>query len=819
MNIRRLILLAAIVLPLHSTAVLASTTAVGTHDCTVSTGAYRYLTPNVVKQVQNALARLSLYRIPIDGIAGPATREGLARYCQRRGLSVGSTRGSHQALIDELLRDAAIDPWTVSYQLDQKYFTGRADRGKALAKLSQLKNGNQQVKADFVATVKGLLKGNPVAKTMLALALKDADKQTLLTLTPQGLQRLQANGVPESVLNRLGKLEYPGYTSRAAARRAIRTALLKGNHKGVGKGTQSSSSQKKALQRDSAKWARLITSQLNEQVFYRLSSNAWSKMERANSAVPGYVLTMLEGMKNVDYPLRSLFEAAVYNHILHKIPKKINEEKLKQLGPTFYSELKQQGIPTGLINALIPLRGKPYATTKALIDAVKTALSKKIEPYIKPYIGDLVKQARIQHLAPLENRVEWSAAPGSRLLPNTIKDESYGFYPYWLSDASVKVHFGSISRIGYYAVSFNDEGEIHPPGWTSHGGAAFTLARKYETKLDLVVAKRDWTNWDTQKAKDRSEAFSTLAGKIAALLSVQPDDALSRLAYYSRLGFHKPALGNGVTLFFQNYPSPKECPECQTEFTKFIKTLRAKLKPNQAINLMLSCSDLGNGVFSYQHLSDLSNEYGSDKRMMILVLLPEPYIRAEMKLRYDIERHLQTAQKQRNLLRSTVPVIVPDGSGDIENEVIYAGDNFGGIGFWPLPTKTTKIAKITGADIASTVRSAFYPTSSGWADKLCSIVGPNRWLFRLAFYLALLISLSTLTIYLLLCRSRAVINKGFILVLACTVVPLVLLGMSLLGCDPILREISKGNIPLFLVLMSIIVYAIWRYAQHRKKLP
>jgi hypothetical protein len=84
----------------------AAASAPGAADCAVERETFSKLPPEVALQVQDALAYFGLYGNRIDKIVGIDTRAGLAAYCRQHGMHLDNTPASHQALVDELLRDA-----------------------------------------------------------------------------------------------------------------------------------------------------------------------------------------------------------------------------------------------------------------------------------------------------------------------------------------------------------------------------------------------------------------------------------------------------------------------------------------------------------------------------------------------------------------------------------------------------------------------------------------------------------------------------------------------------------------------------------------
>src|SRR5205814_5946054 len=127
----------------------------------------------------------------------------------------------------------------------------------------------------------------------------------------------------------------------------------------------------------------------------------------------------------------------------------------------------------------------------------------------------------------------------------------------------------------------------------------------------------------------------------------------------------------------------------------------------------------------------------SNVELRFLVLLTEPTTQSKKKLRSTIEAGAGLYGGDRRIfLRSVVPLLLlPQASPEqYRDDLVYMQDNFGGVGFWPAPLTGQQF----NADEQKALRNTFGPeTSVGVSDALCSVVCPNRWIFRLAFELLL----------------------------------------------------------------------------------
>ena len=194
-------------------------------------------------------------------------------------------------------------------------------------------------------------------------------------------------------------------------------------------------------------------------------------------------------------------------------------------------------------------------------------------------------------------------------------------------------------------------------------------------------------DWRQASRAEQQAAFSSLASHIAGLVELPLSDTASRLKPFLTLGLSAaPVRGDGVTLHFENYPQDNQSVEV---FGQFLDELSDQLKTNKrdyALNLMFSSAEAGRGIFDYQKLSermDRLKRKHTDLKILLLVLLQEPTTNEKKRLRYDIEDGLHGQQRAR-LLRDLVMVLSYDGHSrdQLDDDIIYAADNFGGIGFW-----------------------------------------------------------------------------------------------------------------------------------------
>jgi hypothetical protein len=286
-------------------------------------------------------------------------------------------------------------------------------------------------------------------------------------------------------------------------------------------------------------------------------------------------------------------------------------------------------------------------------------------------------------------------------------------------------------------------------------------------------------------------------------------------------------MGDGVTLYFSGYPQDADAVDA---FDGFILALRDKLKSQgrkYSVNVMFRSAELGKGIYEYPWLLSLvDNVEGNDKELdaLFLVLLQEPTTYDKKMLRLNIENGLHGKDRMK-LLRNVAMVLTYDGRNESQllDDVIYAKDSFGGIGFWTQPVAPgdavvaadgsfTVIGNVLGENYMNTVNGATVLKPAA-----CQLVCPNRWAFRIAWDIFLLLLLASIPLYVLACDWRNLFNKHFLHFLGGVVAPFLLLTFSLLFCDPAWEKISKGNGLLILVIAVVLAYIVWNYYDKKRK--
>jgi hypothetical protein len=391
------------------------------------------------------------------------------------------------------------------------------------------------------------------------------------------------------------------------------------------------------------------------------------------------------------------------------------------------------------------------------------------------------------------------------------------------------IDFSVQTRAGYYGLGFDDKGNVsNAARWTGLDAGFIREARTYGTKVDLVIRRDDWRGWDQASSEEKALLFENLAEDIAGLVGTPLTDAFSEIKPYLSMGTAPaPVMGDGVTLYFPGYPQDAEA---VTTFEAFVRTLRDKLKAQgrkYSLNVMFRSAELGKGIYEYPRLLTLVDDIeGKDKELdtLFLVLLQEPTTMDKKNLRLNIENGLHGKDRMK-LLRKVAMVLTYDGSneGQLLDDVIYAKDNFGGIGFWPQPVASGDAAAATDGSltvIGNVLHENYMNAVNGAAalkPAACQYICPNRWAFRIAWDIFMLALLASFPLYLLACDWRNFFNKNFLYFIGGLIVPAVLLTFALLFCDPVWGNASNENGLLILVISAAIAYAIWNYYDQKRK--
>jgi hypothetical protein len=606
----------------------------------------------------------------------------------------------------------------------------------------------------------------------------------------------------------------------------------------------------------------VIVGQAKESTLYSFTGASGKEIgdKVSTYALPEIYLELIASLQGVEYPDEEVFWQATVAEVTLEAPKNpirlaifsvLEKHAATQITPELLAEMEKEKVPPAVVAQLGELKDK-FPGTKQLETRVNRLFVELGEQYdqFKPLV---TYQAMKQHPFDAGKPVQWSGKTCNCVHDN-LSGEVYGFYPYWLAGGNQYIDFSVTTRVGFYALDFDDSGSIPNASWWSGQDIGFIReAQTYGSKVDLVLYRNDWETWGRRSASAKAEAFNKLADNIDALLNAPMPGLLQGLKPYVSLGLStRPVMGDGVTLFFDNYPNDNESVEAFGQFIGHLGKMLDKRGHDQYVNIMFRSSEIGKGIYGYRRLlAYLQALSGGDgyARGLFIVQLREPTTHDKKQLRANIEDSRPgsgsdgdadaggSAQAAGNVpedeaqalhgeervkvLRSIVMVIGSDGRDEhqLNDDVIYAKDTYGGIGFWPLPV-AGKPELAAQLPVNKALHSKYMADGSELAESalnVCKIVCPNRWLFRLAWGVFFLALLASAALYIHDCTVRTLLDNYFLHYVGGAVIPFVLLTLALLACDPGWEKISRGHGVLIFVLTAVIGYGVWNYRDKKAK--
>lgn len=345
--------------------------------------------------------------------------------------------------------------------------------------------------------------------------------------------------------------------------------------------------------------------------------------------------------------------------------------------------------------------------------------------------------------------------------------------------------------------------------------------------------------------KARQTILSRLAFNIVHMLAIPMTDLASKSVPWLSFGTGDvPTRGDGVTLYFDGYPPD---PDSMALYSEFLTDLRRRLTEGGFdLNIMLRHTEMGQGIYGYEKLASVVQleeeqdqpalydwaqhnfklafgiaEGGGYVQPHYLVLLEEPTTDTKKLLRSEVE-DATLGQARAALLRRMVPVINFNGLAwpQLEDDLIYFDDNFGGVGFWP----STKPPAPDAAQVAAQgvarcgdlklledcIQDHFRDPPGGSDALACKFVCSYRLPLRFTLDILVLALAATVIAYARWCDARPVIMKYY-------VAPVVAIGVAvaifagLMTCDPFLNDLGDGLlIPGVLVMALIGMYFYFR---------
>lgn len=744
------------------------------------------------------------------------------------------------------------DTSTVYYLLNEDDFSELAARGVVLQQLATLKDIEYPSEyALQVEVEKNLGAVTKLSSEYAAIVLKTAQKNISYRLTQQSFDAMSLDNVPDAAQALLQTLKNLPFASV----NKVNTAVVKRMKPAARPVSNSSSGTQKKDTADPgsasvpapkaetppapdySEYVAKVTQQVQKVTVYKLTDQSFTELAGNIfiQAIPDTLLKMIAKLQDVDYIGYHQFVQAIGGtlEVMNRYYQRLIVQEAGvalRLTKTSLDNLKSNGVPEYILDAVTPLENQLFTQQKALTSAIQAVLAEMIKGF-PPYYPVLAQQARrvaSDSLSP----IRWSGGTCG-CSREDLSGVVYGLYPFWLADqvtvpegalplaAKQELDFSVLTRIGYYGLYLDDKGGIDQSRhWNNHKDAiAFVrTARKYRSKLDLVVYTDAWSSWtDT----DIENAASTVAEEMNLPVPAGAAERFKSLVPFAN--DTNATMGNGVTVYFVGYSNPENANK-RRNITGFVQKLSEKLTENARsvlLNIMLDVDwaaiEGGGGVFSGLKTGNIDIAKYVD---LVLVLLDEPTTDTKKKLRSDIENEFK-GEDRKIMLRKIVPVISPMGQNkdplgayaQFTDDLIYFQDNFAGVGLWTLPLKKNAEAP----EINSLIVKYFQQPSqqdfikrmaSVYVPQLCDFACPNRWLFRIAFDILAVLLIFVLILSRIFCRLCQWLKQHPWPLLWLLAVTILVFSVSLV-CDPFWQQ-RRDSVLIGLLLVGVLIW-LWYY--------
>ena len=563
------------------------------------------------------------------------------------------------------------------------------------------------------------------------------------------------------------------------------------------------------------------------------------------------------------YPNQTLFDKAAQAKIFaatgvcvstrmhnqYVLSLKLDDDAFLDLETDLLNNREYHGMPEirkhlKLINAL--RQGERHCEEKDR-QTVQDFVTNLYEHAVLPAI-DLLYKKRIDFNAAAS--IDWDGG-GCGCVLDKLSGTVYGFYPFWLAGSEKQtVNFSVLTRVAYYGLSFDAKGSlIHANDPENRFDLKSFLkknpfietARKHNSKVDWVIHKDQsyWeTTWKQLDSSQKANILTILSDSILDLLTRPLDKNLSKWTFGV---LPLPTQGDGVTLDFRGFPQDAVSVGLFNHFYDNLRTRLSAVRDDYFVNIMLPQSDLGKGVYrhfnllerisgikpndsptSYQQL-DIRDNLGAK----ILVLIEEPTTYAKKNLRLDVESGGLYGILRGLLLRNIIPVIEYSGGNweQLEDDIVYFKDNFGGAGFWSMPLDEPAMPEqLSGRceDIKTIggclVRHFQEEQRNGQPDSaLDRFVCENRLYFWVVLAVLIVLLFILATILRRNCQFSSKKRNIMVMTIFATVIPALVAALLLLLYDPMMEKLAEGNIPLIAVVTAGLFASILIYRRQQSK--
>lgn len=574
---------------------------------------------------------------------------------------------------------------------------------------------------------------------------------------------------------------------------------------------------------------------------------------------PPPLLANMKGMLDLAFPEEELLHLALVEKIseafgtcpanlpstsLSAKAMKISEEDFRAAAHQLVPPLPRGAAPTdptpSLMQLIASYRNRRRPCSMAELEAVQGLVLQIYDSLLRPAVHELApkKHATTPFVPPT-----WTGK-GCGCSLRSLNGTVYGIYPRWSFDSSMHtLDFSLVHRIEFHALTFDKAGAFDDPSSIPGAGAFLDEARKYDVRVDWVVARSDWKGWTEEPVDDRQEMFQNLSDHVANLLTRRMDGAWNRIRRNIPLfpNSTNSTWGDGVTLYLPDYPSDTLSARLFRDFYRGLVLRLQKTGLSMQVNLMLGRPDLERvgGIFAYGPLVDLVKfadsiqlPAGADSvppprnletRFLVLLDAPTMWSKKQMQRGFDFRLHGDDRQK---FVRALVPILLYPGN-DLEqtnSDITYFTDNFYGMGFWPLPHVTTpddpsnshgKLSEIIRTKFSAT--DSIIPEESAFATQVCT----HRWELRILQFVSLLLLAATVVASFFTCKVKHLLEANRLRAGVVLLGSPIAIFTILLFNDPDLTAVKTGNAPfgMMTALFVATLGGIGAYLHYRSPKP
>ena len=295
--------------------------------------------------------------------------------------------------------------------------------------------------------------------------------------------------------------------------------------------------------------------------------------------------------------------------------------------------------------------------------------------------------------------------------------------------------------------------------------------------------------------------------------------------------------GDGVTLYFKNFPKDEESKLSFNEFFKGLKDSLISKNEYVHVNLMMDRSDLAidkrqlfadsliqdshSGIYSYNNFLVLLNAQDADRKISrkqirdevknyLFVVLDEPASRNKQILLNDLNLQLDSLDR-RNMLHSLVPVVWFDNVGwsQFSKDALYYNDTYYNLGIGPYATALDAEENCaTSGNLGDCMLKHFENEDGDGLRQgaIASFFCTHRWVFRFLNIITFLIAIGVLVAYFTSFRVSDFFNSNLALLLGVVVAPSAVMMTIISRLDPSVSAYrgTFGLIPILLLLLTVI---------------